>query len=281
MDENKQPKVKILVACHKADPNIRQDDIYMPIQVGKALHPELDLGFQCDNTGDNISEKNGSYCELTALYWAWKNLKDVDYIGLAHYRRYFNKTNQELYKFINSRNILIAKPLILPVSVYNELVYWTSLEDSTIFIDSILSLFPEYKEDVISYYFMNNRFSQCNMMLMPKIMFDEYCNFIFPILQLTEQRIKLSGYTRQRRVIGYLAETALGLWVKHNKLNVKTDNIVTDTSSNRLKCKINDLRFNVAFKFSRRIKHPSYVPIIPSLKTGLIIDGIHCEASTK
>ncbi len=69
MKENKQPRVKILVACHKADPNIRQDDIYMPIQVGKALHPELDLGFQCDNTGDNISEKNGSYCELTALYW--------------------------------------------------------------------------------------------------------------------------------------------------------------------------------------------------------------------
>lgn len=66
------PRIKILVACHKADPNIRHDDIYMPIQVGKALHPELDLGFQCDNTGDNISEKNGSYCELTALYWAWK-----------------------------------------------------------------------------------------------------------------------------------------------------------------------------------------------------------------
>ena len=89
MEEKKQPRIKILVACHKADPNIRQDDIYMPIQVGKALHPDLDLGFQCDNTGDNISEKNGTYCELTALYWAWKNLKDVDYIGLCHYRRYF------------------------------------------------------------------------------------------------------------------------------------------------------------------------------------------------
>ena len=72
MDNKMHPRIKILVACHKADPNIRHDDIYMPIQVGKALHPELDLGFQCDNTGDNISEKNGSYCELTALYWAWK-----------------------------------------------------------------------------------------------------------------------------------------------------------------------------------------------------------------
>ena len=60
MDNKMHPRIKILVACHKADPNIRHDDIYMPIQVGKALHPELDLGFQCDNTGDNISEKNGS-----------------------------------------------------------------------------------------------------------------------------------------------------------------------------------------------------------------------------
>ena len=100
MEETKQPRIKILVACHKADPNIRQDDIYMPIQVGKALHPELDLGFQCDNTGDNISEKNGSYCELTALYWAWKNLKDVDYIGLCHYRRYFDLTEEKLIKEI-------------------------------------------------------------------------------------------------------------------------------------------------------------------------------------
>lgn len=70
--EKRKPRLKILVACHKADHAIRQDDNYMPIQVGKALHPELNLGFQCDNTGDNISEKNGSYCELTALYWAWK-----------------------------------------------------------------------------------------------------------------------------------------------------------------------------------------------------------------
>ena len=61
--EKRKPRLKILVACHKADHAIRQDDNYMPIQVGKALHPELNLGFQCDNTGDNISEKNGSYCE--------------------------------------------------------------------------------------------------------------------------------------------------------------------------------------------------------------------------
>ena len=57
-EQQYKPKIKILIACYKADPNIGENKIYMPIHVGKALHPELDLGFQGDNKGDNISEKN-------------------------------------------------------------------------------------------------------------------------------------------------------------------------------------------------------------------------------
>ena len=74
---------KILVCSHKED-YVRNDSIYMPIQVGK-VNATANLGFQGDDSGENISYKNLSYCELTALYWAWKNLKKVDYIGLCHY----------------------------------------------------------------------------------------------------------------------------------------------------------------------------------------------------
>ena len=80
---------KILVCCHKDDIYVNQEP-YLPLQVGKALS-DLDLGLLGDNTGDNISVKNKSYCELTGLYWAWKNLKGIDVIGLCHYRRYFDK----------------------------------------------------------------------------------------------------------------------------------------------------------------------------------------------
>ena len=70
-------KIKILVCAHKPYPNTRNEGIYQAIQVGKALHPELDMGYINDNTGDNISEKNPYWCELTALYWGWKNIVDT------------------------------------------------------------------------------------------------------------------------------------------------------------------------------------------------------------
>ena len=88
--ENKT--VKIVVATHKKY-KMPKDEMYLPLHVGAAGKVDacgnpLDLGYQKDNTGDNISGKNASFCELTGLYWAWKNL-DADYIGLAHYRRHF------------------------------------------------------------------------------------------------------------------------------------------------------------------------------------------------
>ena len=79
-------KTVILVATHK-EYKMPSDSLYAPIHVGKALS-NLALPYLGDNTGDHISEKNPYYCELTALYFAWKNM-DADYMGLAHYRRHF------------------------------------------------------------------------------------------------------------------------------------------------------------------------------------------------
>ena len=83
---------KIIVCCHKQDIMANQEP-YFPVHVGKALS-DAKLGIQPDDEGKNISAKNRSYCELTGLYWAWKNLKNVDVVGLCHYRRYFDFHNQ-------------------------------------------------------------------------------------------------------------------------------------------------------------------------------------------
>lgn len=79
-------KVKIIVCYHKPGEYI-SNDIYLPIHVGKSL-AKISLPIQGDDIGENISDMNNLYCELTGLYWAWKNL-DADYIGLCHYRRFF------------------------------------------------------------------------------------------------------------------------------------------------------------------------------------------------
>ncbi|MDE5944144.1 MAG: DUF4422 domain-containing protein [Rikenella sp.] len=77
------------MAYHKPAP-IVSGSVYRPIHVGKALS-EVDIpGTIGDDTGDNISRKNPLYCEMTAAYWAWKNDRDSDYIGLCHYRRVFS-----------------------------------------------------------------------------------------------------------------------------------------------------------------------------------------------
>lgn len=91
--KDEKTKVKILV-CYYQPWQLPKDSIFLPIQAGKAVSG-FDLGIQGDDTGwgDNISIKNPTFSEFTAWYWAWKNIKivypNIEYIGLAHYRRFF------------------------------------------------------------------------------------------------------------------------------------------------------------------------------------------------
>lgn len=64
----------------------------LPVQVGAAKAAKRFDNTLHDDEGENISDKNPRYCELTAQYWAWKN-EDADYYGFCHYRRYFDFTD--------------------------------------------------------------------------------------------------------------------------------------------------------------------------------------------
>lgn len=269
MEEKKHPRVKILVACHKADPNIRQDDIYMPIQVGKALHPELDLGFQCDNTGDNISEKNGSYCELTALYWAWKNLKDVDYIGLCHYRRYFDfKTIGSSVRIINSSKTKSCKDFDVPVNLLDENKvilpsFWSSptsiwvnfsshvlSEDLYILYKIIEKYAPKYFS-ILEKYLIGNRRTGYNMFIMSFTNFKSYCEWLFGILERVENCVKMSSYISYKRLFGYLGEILLPVYCIVNHLNIDTTRVAMCHENKEIlntsgKKQIKDFIFNIS-----------------------------------
>ena len=119
--------VKIVVATHKKY-KIPSDAMYIPLYVGAEGKKdsdgnELDLGYIKDNTGENISILNPSFCELTGLYWAWKNL-EAENIGLVHYRRYFTnkkkipKEENEKFKIVltqkETEELLKKTDIILP-----------------------------------------------------------------------------------------------------------------------------------------------------------------------
>lgn len=280
MGEKRQHKIKILVACHKADPNIRQDDIYMPIQVGKALHPELDLGFQCDNTGDNISEKNGSYCELTALYWAWKNLKDLDYIGLCHYRRYFDfRTLGSSVRIIDSNDIpnlndlnpdvskLRKDKIILPsfwscpTSIWKNFINNVMAEDLYILYKVIAKYSPDYIE-AFEKYMLGNRRTGYNMFIMSWENFTRYCEWVFSILERVELASKPSQYISYLRLLGYLGEILLPVYCFKNNIKIKKQRIAfSNGSSSKLytygKRQIKNIAYDISYFFSK----------IPKVKT--------------
>ena len=106
-------QVKIFVVAHKPF-GMPDGEALVPIHVGRAVSRLKDemTGMIGDDTGENISEKNPSYCEMTAHYWIWKNIKDCDYVGVCHYRRYFgiDITETNVSEVMNNADVLLVEP---------------------------------------------------------------------------------------------------------------------------------------------------------------------------
>lgn len=219
-------KIKIIVCAHKADSCTRDGGIYKAVQVGKNCNPTLDLGYTCDNEGDNISEKNPYYSEYTALYWGWKNLHNVEYSGLCHYRRYFDLdiTDNNIEKVMGNNDMLVIKhthTMLSKTERLRNLALATTYEDAVLFLDTLLTTYPNYKDAIMNYFF-NSRFSiPYSMFIAKKEIYDKYCEFIFPVLFEMEKRMKPHGYSRQKRTLGYLGEYSLGLFIRCYNLKYK------------------------------------------------------------
>lgn len=224
-------KIKILIACHKPA-KVFQNDVYTPIQVGKALHPDLDLGFISDDSGDNISKLNPLYCELTAQYWGWKNL-DCEYIGLQHYRRYFDfvfddKNVDEVFK---DCDVVLASPYFLETSVFQ---FWCDNlvpEDVYVSLKLLEAMYPDdYKKG--EKYFCWNEFYSCNMFVCKKSLFDEFASWQFKYLKALHQYLHVSEYSRERRILGFIGEGLLPLFFLNRGYRIKTMPIVSYPNSN-------------------------------------------------
>lgn len=240
--------IKIIVATHKKY-QMPTEKMYIPLQVGR--EGKESLGYQEDNTGENISEKNPYFCELTGLYWAWKNL-DAEYIGLVHYRRYFTsvkrvpKKEEEKFKYILSENdaqkILENVDIILPkkreyyienlYSHYEHTMYIEPLDETRKIIEE---KYPEYLGEFDK---LHKRTSahMFNMFIMKKEILNDYCTWLFDILFELEKRIDVTKYDAfHARFFGRVSELLLDVWINKNGLKYEEVKVMDMQKVNWLK----------------------------------------------
>lgn len=236
MSQNKQSKlykqnklldIKIIIAAHKKY-RMPQDDIYVPLHVG--AEGKDPLGYQGDNTGDNISNLNPYFCELTGMYWMWKNQK-ADYLGLAHYRRHFclrkkkGETKEESkWKSVLNRkeaqSLCTQYDVIVPgkrhyvietlASHYEHTHYIEHLKKTRTIIDE---RYPQYLDSYDRELKKTSGY-MFNMFLMRADLVDEYCQFLFDVLFELDKRIDTSEYSAfQARYPGRVGEILFNVWL--------------------------------------------------------------------
>lgn len=225
------------MACHKPS-ELPDNPLYCPVQVGAAIAKTRMPGMRHDDEGENISAKNGSYCELTAQYWAWKNL-DADYLGLCHYRRFltFPEGDYELDNrrqiqagILDQRNIerfgLADERLMRQVIEENDCVvgeledvsglptprgkqrsaygHWAAHDRDLINVNDLDRLVELVDELYPQYsadmheYLAGKHFLGYNCFVMRRDLFDQLCSFEFDVLGRLEAETDLTNYNQMR-----------------------------------------------------------------------------------
>lgn len=216
----KSNKLTMYMVTHKPVNSIPKGRV--PIFVGSGNNL---CNYLSDNTGDNISEKNPYYCELTAMYWIWKNDNTSKYVSIEHYRRFFMDPKALIPTICSKSKIesyLEEGKIILPTvtkwhmsvsDIYREGHVGIDLDNVQ---DIITKDMPEYISEFEQVMSGRNQHS-LNMMILPKNVFDAYCEWLFSILFKLEKETDLSDRSAyQQRMYGFMSERLEDVWLSHN-----------------------------------------------------------------
>lgn len=227
--------VKLIVATHKKYQMPKNTGLYVPIHVGS--EGKEPLGYLGDHTGENISTLNPFYCELTGLYWAWKNL-DYDYLGLVHYRRYFTGAQQRYRDGIKIDEVILSQEdiekllescdVIVPKKrkYYIETLYshYAHTLDG-VHLDQTRQIIARMTPDYLESYdkVMKQRSGYMfNMFIMNRDLVNNYLGWLFPILdQLFEEVDRSDMNAFEARYIGRVSEILFNVWLFNKQLTVK------------------------------------------------------------
>lgn len=229
--------MKIYIIAHKSFHMPVEDSIYQPLIVGQNSGKE-NGGCYFDHTGENISEKNGRYNELTGMYWIWKNQCE-DVVGICHYRRYFVTpvgkienlllgkqghllNEKKIKKLLRQADVIVHNKTFfrkgnrLQFSAGVNPYYWDILEQE------MCVMYPEYFSDL--QIVADRKYAHLlNMLITRKEIYDQYCNWLFPLLFRVEEKLKNSGDKSRRmdRSMGMIGERLLDVWLLHNRLKLR------------------------------------------------------------
>ncbi|WP_028264005.1 DUF4422 domain-containing protein [Atopobium fossor] len=243
--------LRIFVTTHKRV-DLPESPVFQPVQVGGLLKNSGSRFVDAfhDDEGENISERNPLYCEMTVQYWAWKNAM-ADYMGFCHYRRYFNFSEIEyeenpygevMDSFIDAKTIakygldsISARKCIEGYDVittgFHDLRKMPGdfatpyeqykaapllhIEDIDLLVTIIGELQPDYLEDAKAF-FTGYESCFCNMYIMRGQIFSDYCEWIFPILEKYCNEANMQHYSKEAlRTPGHLAERLFNVYYKH------------------------------------------------------------------
>ncbi len=235
--------ITIFICAHK-EVELPKHPYFLPVQAGAAIHEPI-KGYQPDNEGENISAKNPNFCELTCHYWAWKNLKNVDIIGLNHYRRYFDFQKEwpqfsadkrfistdvflhQDYYFPDLAKLLNKYDIILPVArhwrVSNTQQYgeYHIAKDWETVRRIIQERSPEYIHAFEKTMDHSNISVGYNMFITSWKYFDLYSKWLFDILFEVERRVPPTDDPVQSRIYGYISERLINVFCEHHQLRIK------------------------------------------------------------
>lgn len=204
-----------------------KEDFYTPfteeIQVGAAL-TDADISELKDDAGDNLSERNRDYCEMSAVYWAWKNDRESDYIGLCHYRRRFVLDENMINGIMaDGYDAIYTVPQLIDGGLREEFVernYFLTPEMWELTEDAIRRLSPEYLaawQQLDTSYFLLSY----NMFIMRRNVFEEYCSWAFAILEEVDRFYLNQGIQCNNRYLGYIAELLNTVYAMKHKETLK------------------------------------------------------------
>ncbi|KGR34530.1 hypothetical protein OA39_02900 [Vibrio campbellii] len=222
---------------------------------------EFLLSITHDHFANSIAHKNKYYSELTSLYAINQvcQFEDLSYSGLMHYRRRFSQipssafSRGKLFKkiyfyLIHKKGLYLTKSKIeesltefdailpqkvkFPCSMYEQFAKHHDVSDLLYARAALEKLFPDYLPAYDTY--MASRDSHLfNMLIAKKEIINDYCNWIFPILDELEKTIDLDakhGY--QQRCMGYIAERLINVYfLKNSQIRTKEYLVVADKDS--------------------------------------------------